>query len=112
MSAINDLIDQIENSELRLRIQQEVAKMSKQRKFGLVFEDHVPENIPLYELPIRRGLRVAKRDGDIRDNYQVLSLKDGIAECEHLDEETLFYKLIGWMDNLYQEIKDEVSSLV
>ncbi len=31
---------------------------------------------------------------------------------EHLDEETLFYKLIGWMDNLYQEIKDEVSSLV
>ena len=23
-----------------------------------------------------------------------------------LDEETLFYKLISWMDNLYQEIKD------
>jgi len=87
MAAINDLIDQIENPDLRLRIQQEVAKMSKQRKFGLVFEDHVPENIPLYELPIRRGLRVAKRDGDIRDNYQVLSIKDGIAECEHLDDE-------------------------
>lgn len=87
MAAINDLIDQIENPDLRLRIQQEVAKMSKQRKFGLVFEDHVPENIPLYELPIRRGLRVAKRDGDIRDNYQVLSVKDGIAECEHLDDE-------------------------
>ena len=87
MAAINDLIDQIENPTLRLRIQQEVAKMSKQRKFGLVFEDHVPENIPLYELPIRRGLRVAKRDGDIRDNYQVLSVKDGIAECEHLDDE-------------------------
>ena len=87
MAAINDLIDQIENPTLRLRIQQEVAKMSKQRKFGLVFEDHVPENIPLYELPIRRGLRVAKRDGDIRDNYQVLSIKDGIAECEHLDDE-------------------------
>jgi hypothetical protein len=31
---------------------------------------------------------------------------------EHLDEETLFHKLIGWMDNFYQEIKDEVSSLV
>ena len=87
MSVINDLVDQIDNPDLRLRIQQEVAKMSKQRKFGLVFEDHVPENIPLYELPIRRGLRVAKRDGDIRDNYQVLSVKDGIAECEHLDDE-------------------------
>ena len=25
---------------------------------------------------------------------------------ENLDEETLFYKLIGWMDNRYQEIKE------
>ena len=86
MSAINDLVNQIENPELRARIQQEITKMGKQRKFGLVFEEHVPENIPLYKLPIRRGLRVAKRGGDIRDNYQVLSVKDGIAECEHLDD--------------------------
>ena len=86
MSAINDLVNQIENPELRQRIQQEVAKMSKQKKFGLVFEEHLPENTPLYELPIRKGLRVAKRDGDIRDNYRVISIKDGIAECEHLDE--------------------------
>lgn len=87
MSAINDLISQIENPELRQRIQQEVAKMSKQKKFGLVFEEHLPENTPLYELPIRSGIRVAKRDGDIRDNYQVLSINDGIAECVHLDDD-------------------------
>ena len=31
---------------------------------------------------------------------------------EHLDKEILFYKPIGWIDTLYQEIKDEVSSLV
>lgn len=86
MSAINDLISQIDNPELRQRIQQEVTKINKQKKFGLVFEEHLPENTPLYELPIRRGIRVAKRDGDIRDNYQVLSVKDGIAECEHLDD--------------------------
>lgn len=24
----------------------------------------------------------------------------------------LFYKLIGWMDNRYQEIKDEINSIV
>lgn len=87
MAAINDLISQIENPELRQRIQQEVAKMSKQKKFGLVFEEHLPENTPLYELPIRSGIRVAKRDGDIRDNYQVLSINDGIAECIHLDDD-------------------------
>lgn len=31
---------------------------------------------------------------------------------EHLDEETLFYKLISYMDKRYEEIKDEVSSMV
>lgn len=86
MAAINDLISQIENPELRTRIQQEVTKMSKQKKFGLVFEEHLPENTPLYDLPIRKGTRVAKRDGDIRDNYIVISVNDGFAECEHLDD--------------------------
>ena len=86
MAAIDDLISQIENPELRQRIQHEVTKMSKQKKFGLVFEEHLPENTPLYDLPIRRGTRVAKRDGDIRDNYFVLSVTDGIAECEHIDD--------------------------
>lgn len=31
---------------------------------------------------------------------------------EHLDEETLFYKLIGYMDKKYEEIKDEIDSLI
>ena len=60
--------------------------MSKQKNFGLVFEEHLPENTPLYDLPIRKGMRVAKRDGDIRDNYIALSVKDGLVECEHLDD--------------------------
>lgn len=86
MAAINDLVRQIENPELRQRIQQELAKMSKQKKFGLVFEEHLPENTPLYDLTIRSGIRVARRDGDIKDCYQVLSVKDGVAECIHLDD--------------------------
>lgn len=43
MSAINDLISQIQDESLRDRIQNEVSKMSKQKKFGLVFEEHLPE---------------------------------------------------------------------
>lgn len=87
MAAINDLINQIENPELRQRIQQEIAKINKQKKFGLVFEEHLPENTPLYDLPISKGTRVAKRDGDIRDNYKVLSIEGETAECERLDDE-------------------------
>lgn len=31
---------------------------------------------------------------------------------EHLDEETLFYKLIRYMDKRYEEIKEELSGMV
>ena len=55
MAAINDLISQIENPELRARIQAEVDRMNKQKKFGLVFEEHLPECTPLYDIPVKRG---------------------------------------------------------
>ena len=59
MAAINDLIAQIENPELRARIQAEVDRMNKQKKFGLVFEEHLPECTPLYDIPVKRGALVA-----------------------------------------------------
>lgn len=31
---------------------------------------------------------------------------------EHIDEETLLYKLIGYMDKRYEEIKDELNEIV
>ena len=31
---------------------------------------------------------------------------------EHLDEEALFYKLISYMDNRYEEIKEELNKMV
>lgn len=50
MAAINDLISQIQDETLRNRIQEEVSKMAKQKKFGLVFEEHMPESTPLYDI--------------------------------------------------------------
>jgi len=55
MATINDLISQIENVELRERIQKEVDALSRQKKFGLVFEDHIPECTLLYDVPVQRG---------------------------------------------------------
>lgn len=55
MAAINDLINQITDVELRERIQKEVNKLYKQKKFGLVFEEHLPECTPLYDMPIKKG---------------------------------------------------------
>lgn len=83
MAAINDLIEQIENPELRQRIQQEVNKQNKQRKFGLVFEDHVPENTFLYDVPVKRGSLVAKRDKGSKETYRVIRIDGDNALCEH-----------------------------
>ena len=52
MAAIDELIQQIQNPVLRERIRTEVEGLSKQKKFGLVFEEHLPECTPLYDMPI------------------------------------------------------------
>lgn len=79
MAAINDLIRQIEDKNLRDRLQQEVARLSKQKKFGLVFEDHIPECTQLYGIAVRKGSLVAVKGEDIRDVYFVSSISDGTA---------------------------------
>lgn len=79
MAAINDLIRQIEDKNLRDRLQQEVARLSKQKKFGLVFEDHLPECTPLYGVAVRKGSLVAVKGEDIRDVYFVSAISDGRA---------------------------------
>ena len=81
MAAINDLINQIENEELRDRIQKEVDKLAKQKKFGLVFEDHLPECTPLYDIPVRRGAKVALKHGKVSEIYEVLKLERDNAIC-------------------------------
>ena len=86
MAAINDLISQIQDKELRERIQREVDKMSKQKKFGLVFEEHLPECTPLYDVPVKVGATVAKRTGKVNDIYKVLSITDGVASCLHRED--------------------------
>lgn len=81
MSAIHDLISQVTDPRLRDRLAAEWAKASKDKKFGLVFEDHLPELLPLHKAKPRRGDLVCRRDGSIKDVWQVQKIKDGIALC-------------------------------
>ncbi len=48
MSAIHDLIAQVSDPRLRQRLSTEWAVAAKHKKFGLVFEDHLPELLPLH----------------------------------------------------------------
>ncbi|WP_435321527.1 site-specific DNA-methyltransferase [Muriventricola aceti] len=81
MAALNELIQKIENSELRAQIQTAADKLVKQKKFGLVFEEHLPECTPLYDIPVRKGLKVSLRGGKTNETYTVLKIEAGKALC-------------------------------
>ena len=72
MALLQDLIQQIDDPALRERILQETNKLLKQKKFGLVFEEHLPECTPLYDVPIRVGSKVALKTGYVSDIYTVI----------------------------------------
>ena len=69
MALLQDLIQQIDDPVLRERIMQETEKLVKQKKFGLVFEEHLPECTPLYDVPVRVGGKVALKTGYVSDIY-------------------------------------------
>lgn len=83
MAAINDLLRQIPDTSLRNRLEQEFARISKNKKFGLVFEEHIPECTPLYQVAIKRGSTVALKTGHINDVYTVLKLDGENALCRN-----------------------------
>ena len=83
MALLQDLIKQIDDEALRQRIMAEVGKLTKQKKFGLVFEEHLPECTPLYDVEIRRDSKVALKTGPVSDIYIVRSIDGNKAICEH-----------------------------
>lgn len=83
MAALDDLISQIPDESLRERIRAEMKRANRQKKFGLVFEEHLPEATPLYDIPVKRGSVVAKKDGQVTDIYYVEKIEDGQANCFH-----------------------------
>ena len=88
MALLQDLIKQIDDETLKQRIMVEVGKLTKQKKFGLVFEEHLPECTPLYDMEIRRDSKVALKNGQISDIYIVNSIDGDKAICEHKIDHT------------------------
>jgi len=84
MATIDDLIAQIEDKALRERLRMETNHITKEKKFGLVFEDHLPELTPIYSAKVRRHSKVALRDGPLADLWRVLSVRDGEAHCQNI----------------------------
>ena len=86
MAVINDLIERISDPELRRRISEEVARMQKQKKFGLVFEEHLPEATPLYDIPIKKKSLVSLKEKYFKDFYLVKDINGDKLICEKQDD--------------------------
>lgn len=85
MALLQDLILQIDDPVLRERILKETNKLVKQKKFGLVFEEHLPECTPLYNMPIRVGAKIALKTGYVKDIYTVLKIDGNNVLCDRRD---------------------------
>lgn len=86
MARINTLIDKVKDPQLRQLLLAEVSDIKKQKKFGLVFEEHVPEATPLYELPIVSGCLVSERDKQFVNYYLVDRVDGDDVFCVTQDE--------------------------
>ena len=81
MAAIDDLIAQVEDKALRERLRSETDRLTKAKKFGLVFEEHLPELTPIYSARIRKGSIVARRGEPLNDLWRVISVSEKQAHC-------------------------------
>jgi hypothetical protein len=79
MAKIEDLIAQIPDERLRKAIAAEVQEVKKSKKFGLVFEEHLPETVRLPNLPVKDGELVAKKREAGTELWRVRSIRKGIA---------------------------------
>jgi adenine-specific DNA-methyltransferase len=79
MAYIDKLLDQVDDPELRTRLTGAVDALRKGRKFGLVFEEHIPETTMLPSVGVRVGAKVARRndpkDPDGQEHYLVTEVK-------------------------------------
>lgn len=86
MAKIEDLIAQIPDERLKKAVAAEVRELKKNKKFGLVFEEHLPETVRLPKLPVKEGELVAKKRESGNELWRVKSIRKGIATLERAVE--------------------------
>ena len=81
MAKIEELVRQISDTKLRDEIATEIKELKKQKRFGLVFEEHLPEMLRLPKAKIRLGNLVAHRDAPGSEVWRVLGINGKKAKC-------------------------------
>lgn len=76
---IQELLKEIKDDRLKGRLSAAVAELRKTKKFGLVFEEHLPELLPIYSAKVRSQARVSRRDGRLTETFTVQRINKGVA---------------------------------
>jgi adenine-specific DNA-methyltransferase len=74
MAAITDLLNQVEDKTLRERLLAEAARLTKQKKFGLVFEDHLPQMYSALWHSCQKRQHRCQEVRAVTDTYRVVSI--------------------------------------
>ncbi len=75
MARLDDLITQIADKALRQKLESALVDMKRRQRFGLVFEEHIPETSSLLHFPVVPGATVQLRsDLEGANLYQVKSV--------------------------------------
>lgn len=81
MAKIDELLDDVPDPRLRSELRKAVNELRSARTFGLVFEDHIPEEVALPGLLIRTGSIVQYRTRpDDTTKYEVTAVDGDNAE--------------------------------
>lgn len=104
MAKIEDLIAQIPDERLRKGIADEVKALKKTKRFGLVFEEHLPETVRLPNLPVKVGELVGVKKESGNALWRVRAIRQGVATCERAVE--------GYSDSKDRAVEFRVSDLV
>lgn len=72
------LLEKVDDPVLRADLRAAVDRVRAKRSFGLVFESHLPERVRLPDHPVRRGVKVVRRDGPAEPRL-VSRVQNGLA---------------------------------
>lgn len=89
MARLEEKIDQISDPNIRKVIREEVKKIKNRKQFGLVFEQHIPEAVPIYSAPILKGSIVAKKTDNLRELYAVKEILGETAEILNIVDQSI-----------------------
>lgn len=92
-SELDVLLDKVDDPVLRADLKRQITLLRTKRRFGLVFEEHLPERVQLPEHTVRRGTTVVHRGQDGSDPREVVKVARGQATLRTADGETEVYSV-------------------